>query len=180
MCSLIGDRAAVETTVSAAVERDWLRLRDDLAVSFDTFLQGFVGGDSAPGDRAAAIAIVTPLLAGPVSAGSGRIVTADGEADIYGLGDSEQGLMINHASGLQIWQLIVDVARAARYAVLPVGCPVCVVDEVMIGHLPDELRRDAVLIHDGGDLKRAVVNAPAAHNLVSGKTVRISQVVRLR
>jgi hypothetical protein len=128
-------------------------------VSFDIFLQGFVGGGGAPGDRAAAIAIVTPLLADPVSDGFGRIVTADGEADIYGLGDNDQGLMINHANGRQIWQLIVDVARAAGYAVLPVGCPVCVVDEVMIAHLPDELRQDAVLVHDGGDLECAVVNA---------------------
>jgi hypothetical protein len=128
-------------------------------VSFDIFLQGFVGGDGAPGDRAAAIAIVTPFLAGAASDGVGWIVTADGEADIYGLGNNDQGLMINHATGRQIWQLIVDVARAAGYAVLPVGCPVCVVDEVMIGHLPDELRPDAVLVHDGGDLERAVVNA---------------------
>jgi hypothetical protein len=128
-------------------------------VSFDIFLQGFVGGDGAPGDRAAAIAIVAPLLAGPVSDGFGRIVTADGEADIYGLADNDQGLMINHASGRQIWQLIVDVARAAGYAVLPVGCPVCVVDDAMIGHLPDELRQDALLVLDGGDLERAIVNA---------------------
>jgi len=86
-------------------------------------------------------------------------VTADGEGDIYGLDDNDQGLVINHATGRQIWQLIVDVARAAGYAVLPVGCPVCVVDEVMIGHLPDQLRQNAVLVRDGGDLERAVVNA---------------------
>jgi len=128
-------------------------------VSFDIILQGFVRGDGAPGNRAAAIAIVTPLLAGPVSDGFGRIVTADGEGDIYGLDDNDQGLVINHATGRQIWQLIVDVARAAGYAVLPVGCPVCVVDEVMIGHLPDQLRQNAVLVRDGGDLERAVVNA---------------------
>ena len=128
-------------------------------MSFDIILQGFVRGDGAPGNRAAAIAIVTPLLAGPVSDGFGRIVTADGEGDIYGLDDNDQGLVINHATGRQIWQLIVDVARAAGYAVLPVGCPVCVVDEVMIGHLPDQLRQNAVLVRDGGDLERAVVNA---------------------
>lgn len=94
-----------------------------------------------------------------MSDGFGRIVTADGEGDIYGLDDNDQGLVINHATGRQIWQLIVDVARAAGYAVLPVGCPVCVVDEVMIGHLPDQLRQNAVLVRDGGDLERAVVNA---------------------
>ena len=105
------------------------------------------------------MAIVTPLLAGAVSDGFGRIVTADGEADLYGLGEDDHGLMINHASGREIWQLIVDVARSGGYAVLPVGCPVCVVDEVMIGHLPDELRQDAVLVHDGGDLERAIVHA---------------------
>ena len=130
-----------------------------MAMSFDIFLQGFVDGEGAPGDRAVAIAMLTPFLAGPVSDGFGRIVTADGEADVYGLGESDQGLMINHASGRRIWQLIVDVAVAAGYVVLPVGCPVCVVDEVMIGHLPEELRPDVVLVRDGGELERAIAHA---------------------
>ena len=47
-------------------------------------------------------------------------MTADGEADIYGLGDYDQGLMINHASGRQIWQLIVDVEFAE-----PLAMPSC-------------------------------------------------------
>jgi hypothetical protein len=128
-------------------------------VSFDIFLHGFRDGDGTPGDRAAAIAIITPLLSGPVSDGFGRIVTADGEADIYGLGDGDHGLMVNHASGRQIWQVIVDVARAAGYVVLPVGCPVCVLDEAVIGHLPVELREDTVLVRDGGDLERVVLTA---------------------
>lgn len=128
-------------------------------MSFDIFLQGFRDGDGTPGDRAAAIAIITPLLAGPVSDGFGRIVTKDGEADIYDLADADEGLMVNHASGRQIWQVIVDVARAARYVVLPVGCPACVVDEAVIGHLPVELREDTVLVHDGGDLERVVLTA---------------------
>jgi len=128
-------------------------------MSFDIFLQGFVDGEGAAGDRAAAIAVVTPLLAGPVSDGFGRIVTADGEADIHGLGEDNQGLMINHVSGRRIWQRIVDVAIAAGYVVLPIGCPVCVVDEVMIGHLPDELRPDVVLVRDGGELERAIAHA---------------------
>jgi hypothetical protein len=128
-------------------------------VSFDIFLQGFCDGDGTPGDQAAAIAIITPLLAGPISGGYGRIVTADGEADLYGLGDSDEGLMVNHASGHQIWQVIVDIARGAGFVVLPVGCPACVVDEVTIGHLPDELREAAVLVHDGGDLEGVVLTA---------------------
>jgi len=128
-------------------------------VSFDIFLQGFRDGAGTPGDQAAAIAIITPLLAGPISGGYGRIVTADGEADLYGLGDSDEGLMVNRASGHQIWQVIVDIARAAGYVVLPVGCPACVVDEVAIGHLPDELREAAVLVHDGGDLELLVLSA---------------------
>jgi hypothetical protein len=130
-----------------------------LRVSFDIFLQGFLGGDDAPGDRAAAIGIIAPLLAGPVTDGYGRIVTADGDADVYGLGDSDQGLMVNHASGHEIWQVVVDIARAAGYAVLPVGCPACVVDAVILGHLPEELRDAAVLVHDGGDLERVVLTA---------------------
>jgi hypothetical protein len=89
------------------------------------------------------------------------ITTEDGEADVYGLGTDH--LMINHASGTHIWQIMIDVARAADLAILPVGGPTCVVDTAMFASLPEELREDAVLVGSGKELLEVILNTrPAA------------------
>lgn len=132
---------------------------DALGMSFEIFVQGFLDGDAAPGDRAAAVALIRPLLAAPAREGFGRIVTADGEAGVYSLDDDDAGLMINNASGSAVWQLIVEVAREAEWTIMPVGCPPCVTEEKLLGHLPDELREDAIIVTNGADLERTVQNA---------------------
>jgi hypothetical protein len=114
-------------------------------MSVDIFLQGFVDGNATDGDGAASMAIITPFLARPPSDGFARLVTGDGGADIYGLDRNAKGLMVNHATGNQIWHVIVDIARAARYVILPVGCPVCLVDEEFRSQLPDELQCNVVV-----------------------------------
>ena len=84
------------------------------------FLQRF--GDS-PGDSGAGLRVLEPLLVSPPSDGYGLVRTADGDADVYGLGTDS--LMFTHASCRQVWQVMVDVAHAAGYAIMPVGCPTC-------------------------------------------------------
>ena len=123
-------------------------------MSFDIFLQSFAGGQAALGDPGAALRVLEPYLAGPADGGYAKARTADGAADVYGLGSD--CLMINHASGTLIWQVMVDVARAAGYVILPVGVPACVVREEMIGDLPGELRDGAVVVRSGAELQDAV------------------------
>jgi hypothetical protein len=123
-------------------------------VSFDVFLQRF--GDS-PGDPGAGLRLLGPLLVSPPSDGHGLVRTADGEADVYGLGTDS--LMFTHASGRQVWQVMVDVAHAAGHAIMPVGCPTCVTRVERLVDLPDELRTSVVVIQSGDDLLAAVTDA---------------------
>jgi hypothetical protein len=113
-------------------------------VSFDIFLQSFKNGEAAPGDPEAACRELEPYLAGAPDGGYARVRTPDGEAGVYGIGSD--ALMFNHASGQVIWQVMVNVAKAADWIIIPVGCPVCVMREDMISHMPAELRDNAVVV----------------------------------
>lgn len=126
-------------------------------VSFDIFLQSFRCGEAASGEPGAVLRELGPYLAGTPSGGYARVRTGDGSADVYGLGGA--GLMINRASGELIWQLIVDVARAAGYAIMPVGCAVCVVRYEMIDDLPGDLQDGAVVVRSGDELLKAIARA---------------------
>jgi hypothetical protein len=126
-------------------------------VSFDVFLQSFRCGEAASGEPGAALRELEPYLVGAPSSGCARVRTGDGNADVYGLGGAD--LMINQASGELIWQVIVDVARAAGYAIMPVGCPVCVVRDEMIDDLPGDLQDGALVVRSGGELLRAIAQA---------------------
>jgi len=127
-------------------------------VSFDIFLQSFAGGEAAPGDPVAARRVLDPYLAAPPDGnGYAKVRTDDGEADVYGVGSDS--LMINHASGTLIWQVVVDVAEAGGYVILPIGVPACLVREEMTGDLPGELRDGAVVVRSGAELLDAVARA---------------------
>jgi hypothetical protein len=117
-------------------------------VSFDVYFQAFEAGD-APGGGDAARAVLDPYLTG-VAPGAHLLSCAGGSADVYGL-DSDS-MMVTHIEGVCAWSLLVEAARAASWVVMPVGCPVCVLDEVQLEHLPEELRDDVRVITSGEDL----------------------------
>jgi hypothetical protein len=123
-------------------------------VSFDVFLQRF--GDHR-GDARAGARVLEPLLVSPPSDGYGLVRTTDGEADVYGLGTDS--LMFTHASGRQVRQVMVDVAHAAGYAIMPVGCPTCVTRVEHVADLPEEVRSSVVVIQNGDDLLATVTDA---------------------
>lgn len=126
-------------------------------MSFGIFLQAFAGGQAAAGHPDRAFRELEPYLDGSPSDGSAHVVTPDGAADVFGIGST--GLMISDASGEFIWQLLVDVAAAGHYAIMPVGCPVCLVREDMKDDLPEALRGDAVVVGSGTELMKAVISA---------------------
>ena len=121
-------------------------------MSFDVFLQGFA--KSYTGGGAAAKAVLLPYLAAEPDDGYAEVVLADGSADVYGLGS--EGFMFNHVAGDLAWDLIVDVARAAQWVIVPTGCSTCVLDPSQIPELPEELREDAVVITTGSDLAQVI------------------------
>jgi hypothetical protein len=119
-------------------------------MSYDVFLQSFVNGGAGGGDPEAARKVLEPYLTeADEDHPQVRLRTSDGAADLYGLGE---GLMVNHASGEVIWQLLVDVSAASDYAIMPIGRPVCVTREELIAQLPQELRGCAVVVGSGDEL----------------------------
>jgi hypothetical protein len=100
---------------------------------------------------------LAPYLAGAHDDGFVQLSIADGSADLYRLGSNS--LMVNHISGESIWQLLVTVAAAGGYSIMPVGCPVCIVHENMRAELPDEFYNEAVVVASGQDLRDVVLRA---------------------
>ena len=126
-------------------------------MSFDIFLQGFAGGEAASGQAEAAGRVLAPYMVGAPHDGYVYVQLPDGGADVYGVGGSS--LMINDAAGEQIWDLVVSVAVAAGWVIMPVGCPVCVVDTDQVEILPDELRGDVVIVRTGAQLLRVILDS---------------------
>jgi hypothetical protein len=120
-----------------------------VAMSFDVFLQAFRDGGTGAADPA----VIEEELAAYIAVRDGdfaRLVTRDGDAECYGLGLGS--LMVTHAGGEAIWDLVVEVARAAGLVILPVGCPACVIDPRDRRHLPLELQGKVVTVQSGADL----------------------------
>jgi hypothetical protein len=128
-------------------------------MSLDVFLQGFRNGDSANGDGAEVRKVLDPFI---VESGDtwANVATADGNAEAYGLDDLSTGLMFTHLNGHEIWNVVFDVARAGGFVVMPMGCPVGVLNEADIEHLPTSLVEDegVVVVMTGADLLQLVEN----------------------
>lgn len=126
-------------------------------MSFDVFLQSFRGGEAAEAPADVVRGLIDPFVV-KADASFVRIQTSDGEADVHGYDDPSTGLMVNHASGNKVWDLLADLAHSAGLVVMPVGASVCVASEAMVDELPDELRHDVVVVQSGADLL-AVITA---------------------
>jgi hypothetical protein len=123
-------------------------------VSFDVYFQRFRGGDAEDGGGAEARMVLAPFLR-PIGEGAEQLAFGDGTAEVYGLDDD--GMMVAHIEGESAWGILVDAARAAEWAIMPVGTPACILDESKIADLPEELRGDVCVIATGDDLQ-ALIN----------------------
>ena len=122
------------------------------------FLQGFHQGDAANADGEKLAVLLQPYLV-ETPQGFSELRFDDGEATVYGLEDLASGFMVNHISGRQAWDVLVAIACAADLAIMPMGCAVAVPSEAMLSELPEELRRDAVVVSSGDDLRREIETA---------------------
>jgi hypothetical protein len=82
-----------------------------------------------------------------------RVRVGDGEAHIYLNGG---GMMANHTSGRDSWELLVQGARAANWVIIAVGCPTCLTQPGQIEELPQGLDDDVVFVETGADLLAAI------------------------
>lgn len=128
-------------------------------MSFDIYLQGFSGGDAAPGDGAAAMTVLDPLIVERDAKGWAVIRTGDGNADVYGIDTPDSGLMCNHVGGRTAWDVIYSVAAAARFVVMPVGRGTLLVDETMRRELPVGIPEPVLPIRSGADILSAIETA---------------------
>jgi len=122
-------------------------------VSFDVFLQHFDGGAAADADEAAVLDVLGPLIE-ERSDGWARLCTSDGGADVYGIDDPPSGLMVNHASGREIWNVLFKVGRAAGFAAMPVGRGTFVFSEKALFDLPDGVPEPTAILTSGDELLR--------------------------
>jgi hypothetical protein len=129
-------------------------------VSFDIFLVRFDAGGSIGFDAPPILALLEPAIV-ERDDGFARVRTADGEADVYGLDStvSLDSLMVNHASGGAIWDLLVEVARAGHLTIIPGGCATAILDEVQRADLPDGVPEPVEVIASGADLRLLIENS---------------------
>ena len=116
-------------------------------MSFDIFLQAFENGAAARRNGAE----VRRLLLGE----------RQPSGEVYGVpeeGAAVEGLMFSHVPPGG-FDLLVEVARVADLVVMPVGCPVCLIDEAQREHLPPELAAAGVRVVTTGDELRRVVES---------------------
>lgn len=72
-----------------------------------------------------------------------RVRVGDGEADVYLRDD---GMMANHVSVRDPWDLLFRGARAGDWVIMPMGCPTCLTRSGQREELPAELGDDVVLV----------------------------------
>jgi hypothetical protein len=126
-------------------------------VSFDVFFRGFDQGEPVRGGGPR----MRDVLATCIKREEPRhtfleIEVGDGTADVY---LNDDGMLANHITGRDPWDLLVKGAAAAGWVILPVGCPTCLTHEDQEHDLPDELREGAVIVRSGADLLGVIETA---------------------
>jgi hypothetical protein len=126
-------------------------------MSFDVFFQRFRHGDAESGGGEAMRSVLAPHITREDPRQSfAQVVFGDGGADVYLSNDS---MLANHIAGERPWDLLVEGAKAAGWAIMPVGCPALITDESDRAHLPDGLGEDAVVVLTGEDILRVIREA---------------------
>ena len=129
-------------------------------MSFDIFVQGFRAGKGLDVDADLIERRLTPHIVNRDDRfGYARLGFADGGADLYGMDDLASGFLLNHVSTTAVWDVILDLAREASLAIMPVGCPTVVATPEMLTHLPVELAPDAVVLRTGAEVLRLITTS---------------------
>jgi hypothetical protein len=129
-----------------------------VSVSYAMFVQGFARGDAAP-MPSSAFDVFRPHIdvTDPQHHMWHLRTPDDGDATIYaevtpGTFDS---LMISHFSPGDPLDLLAEFTTRARAVILAPGGPAMLTDEAQRQHLPGKIRRDAIVIRNGDDIRQA-------------------------
>ena len=126
-------------------------------MSFDIHVRRFRDGDILDADAALVRSLLAPFL---VEQGGGWNLRMDeADAEVYGVETLERGFMVTHVSGVALYDLVVRVAAACDFVIMPVGCPVALTSEQQRAHLPDGFDGDAVVVSSGAELIQLIRNS---------------------
>lgn len=123
-------------------------------MSYDVFFQGFIAGESSERGGDEMLRVLRPHLIERRGTFL-RVRVGDAEADVY---LSDDGMMTNHVSGVDAWDLLVQGAKAANWVILPLDAPVCLTGPGQREELPEDLGELIVEVDSGADLL-AVIKA---------------------
>lgn len=126
-------------------------------MSFDVYFQGFTDGEPVLGGGVRMRQVLEPFIVREEPDHRFALVEyGDGTIDVY---LSDDGMMANHISGEEPWELLVRGAAVAGWVIMPVGCPTCLTEEAQRADLPAGLREDVVVVATGAGLLRVIRSA---------------------
>jgi hypothetical protein len=123
-------------------------------MSVDVFFQGFIAGESSESGLAEMLAVLAPYVTERRDSFL-LVQVGDGTADVY---PNDAGMMANHVSGNDPWDLLVAGAKAANWVILPMGCPTCLTSPGQREALPEGLDVDIAYIDSGADLRAVIAS----------------------
>jgi hypothetical protein len=121
-------------------------------MSLDVFFQGFIAGESSATGSTEMLAVLAPYVRERRGTFL-HIQVGDGGADLY---LNDDGMMANHVSGQDSWDLLVAGAMAANWVILPLGCPTCLTGPGQRDELPEGLDADIARVGSGADLRAMI------------------------
>jgi hypothetical protein len=131
-------------------------------MGFDVFVQRFQNGDPAVVTDPRVWELLREAWEAPPDHHHySRVRRGAGEADIYAVPEGEpiDGLMFSRpAGGADIFDLIVDVARAGDMVIYAPGIPPCLIADEQRSQLPADLE-DPVVVASGADLQDVIERA---------------------
>lgn len=137
-------------------------------MGFDVFVQRFQNGEPAVvRDPRVWELLREAWEAPPDDHDYSRVRRGAGEADLYAVQDGQpiDSLMFSRpAGGAEIFDLIVDVARAGDMVIYAPGIPTCLIAEEQRSHLPTDFDDpvdldDPVVVASGAELQEVIERA---------------------
>jgi hypothetical protein len=128
-------------------------------MEIDAYFQGFEDGGEAHGGGRRMREVLAPHVVGEEPEhGYLRVGVGDAGADVY-LDDDH--MLVNHAHGDRVWDLLLTGARSADWVALAPERPVCLVDEGQRAHLPPDYdTTTVVVVTSGAELAAALLTPP--------------------
>lgn len=123
-------------------------------MSFDIFVQAFEHGEARKVDARALRRALAPYLIQVENGWNLRAGRAT--AEIYGVEKLGSGFTVTHVDGVDLYDVLVEIAAAFDLVIMPVGVPTAITRREQLNHLPDVLRDDALLVSSGGELLKLI------------------------